>query len=263
MSSLVTRVRLKQIEALLEKGKRLDERGLLDYRPIKIEQGLIEKAEGSARVFLGKTEVLCGVKVETGEPFPDTPNDGVMTVNAELVPLASPTFEPGPPDEKSIELARVVDRGIRESHAIDTEKLCIEPGKKVFVVFVDVYVLNYDGNLIDASALAAVSALMNTKMPNYEIKDGEVKIKQGYTPLPMKSHPVTVTIGKISNNLIVDPWLEEEQVMDSRISIAINEENNICAVQKGLSGYFTPQQILEASKIAQEKAAEIRKKLNW
>ncbi len=77
MSSLVTRVRLKQIEQLIEKGKRLDERGLRDYREIKIEQGLIERAEGSARVLLGKTEVLVGVKVETGEPFPDTPNEGV------------------------------------------------------------------------------------------------------------------------------------------------------------------------------------------
>ncbi|MGD0994615.1 MAG: exosome complex protein Rrp42 [Candidatus Bathyarchaeia archaeon] len=263
MSSLVTRVRLKQIEQFIEKGKRLDDRGLRDYREIKIEQGLIERAEGSARVLLGKTEVLVGVKVETGEPFADTPNEGVLTVNAELVPVASPNFEPGPPDENSIELARVVDRGIRESKAIDTEKLCIEPGKKVFVVFVDVYVLNHDGNLIDASALAAMAALLNTKMPNYEIKDGELKIKQGYTPLPVKSHPVTVTTGKINNSLIVDPGLEEEQVMDSRISMAINDEGNICAVQKGGSGYFTPQQILEASKIAQEKAVEIRKKLNW
>jgi exosome complex component RRP42 len=224
---------------------------------------LIERAEGSARVLLGKTQVLVGVKVETGEPFPDTPNEGVLTVNAELVPVASPNFEPGPPNEDSVELARVVDRGIRESKAIDNEKLCIEPGKKVFVVFVDVYVLNHDGNLIDASALAAMAALLNTKMPNYEIKDGELKIKQGYTPLPVKSHPVTVTTGKINNSLIVDPALEEEQVMDSRISMAINDEGNICAVQKGGSGYFTPQQILEASKIAQEKAAEIRKKLNW
>lgn len=263
MSSLVTKVRLKQIEQLLEKGKRLDERGLLDTREIKIEQGLIEKAEGSARVLLGKTEVLVGVKVETGEPFPDTPNEGVMTVNAELVPLASPNFEPGPPDENSIELARVVDRGIRESHAIDTGKLVIEPGKKVFVVFVDVYVLNHDGNLIDASAMAAVAALMNTKMSNYEIKDGELKIKQGYTPLPLKSHPVTITVAKISNRLLVDPWLEEEQVMDSRITFAINEEGNICAIQKGGSSYFTPQQILEASKIAQQKAEEMRKKLDW
>jgi len=263
MSSLITRVRLKQIEQLIEKGKRLDGRGLGDYREIKIEQGVIEKAEGSARVLLGKTEVLVGVKVETGTPFPDTPDDGVLTVNAELVPLASPSFEPGPPDENSIELARIVDRGIRESKAIDTEKLCIEAGKKVFVVFVDIYVLNHDGNLIDASALAAVAALLNTKMPNYEVKDGEVVIKQGYTQLPIKAHPITVTLGKINNKLIVDPWLEEEQVMDSRISMAFNDEGNICAIQKGSAGYFTQEQILEGMKIVQEKVAELRKKLDW
>jgi exosome complex component RRP42 len=263
MSSLITKVRQKQILALLEKGRRLDGRGLTDYREIKIEQGIIEKAEGSARVLLGKTEVLVGTKVETGEPFPDTPNEGVMTVNAELVPLASASFEPGPPDENSIELARIVDRGIRESKAIDTEKLCIEAGKKVFVVFVDVYVLNHDGNLIDASAIASVAALLNTKMPNYEIKDDEVKIKQGYTPLPLRTQPITITIAKLGNNLIVDPSIEEEQVMEARISLAVNTEGNICAVQKGGSGYFTPQQILEASKIAQQKAADLRKTLTW
>ena len=103
MSSLVTKVRLRQIEQLIEQGKRLDERGLLDTREIKIEQGVIEKAEGSARVYLGKTEVLVGVKVSTGEPFPDTPNDGVLTVNAELVPVASPNFEPGPPRRKGLD----------------------------------------------------------------------------------------------------------------------------------------------------------------
>ncbi len=263
MSSIITRVRLKQISQLVEKGKRSDERGLLDYREIKVEQGLIEKAEGSARVLLGKTDVLVGVKVETGTPFPDTPNEGVQTVNAELTPIASASFEPGPPDENSIELARIVDRGIRESKAIDTEKLCIEAGKKVFVVFVDVYVLNHDGNLIDASAMAAMAALLNTKMPNYEIKDGELKIKQGYTPLPMRSHPITVTIVKINNTLLVDPILEEEQVIECRLSMAVNDEGNICAIQKGGSGYFTPQQILDASKIAQEKVVEMRKKLGW
>jgi exosome complex component RRP42 len=186
MSAMVTRVKQKQIAQLISRGKRLDGRGLTDYREIKVEQGIIEKAEGSARVLLGKTEVMVGTKIEIGEPFSDTPNEGVLTVNAELVPLASPTFEAGPPDENSIELARIVDRGIRESKAIDLEKLCIEPGKKTFVVFVDVYVLNHDGNLIDASALAAVAALLNTKMPNYEVKE-EVKIKSGFTPLPKKT----------------------------------------------------------------------------
>ncbi len=263
MSSQLTRVRQKQIAQTIETGKRLDGRCLTDYRDFTIEEGIIERAEGSARIRLGKTEVLVGVKIETGEPFPDTPKDGVLTVNAELVPLASPAFEPGPPDETSIELARIVDRGIRESKAVCSDKLVIEPGKKVFVVFVDVYVLNHDGNLIDASALAAVSALANTKMPNYEIEDGEVKIKTGYSPLPLNSHPVTVTMAKINDKLIVDPGLEEEQVMDARISMAINDDGTICAIQKGCAGFFTPQQLLEASKIAQAKAAEKRKKLGW
>jgi len=261
--SIVTRIRQKQIAQLIAKGTRLDGRGPTDYRETKIEQGIIERAEGSARVLLGRTEIVVGTKVETGEPFSDTPNEGVLTVNAELVPLASSTFEPGPPDENSIELARIVDRGIRESKAIDTEKLCIEPGKSVFVIFVDVYVLNHDGNLIDASALAAVAALLNTKMPNYEVEEGTVKIKPGYTPLPMRKRPITITFAKIGDKLIVDPWLEEEQVMDSRLSIAIDDDGSICAMQKGGAGYFTQEQVIEAAKIAKEKAEEIRKKQNW
>jgi exosome complex component RRP42 len=263
MSSIVVKVKQKQIAQLIAKGKRLDGRGLKDYREIKIEQGIIERAEGSARVLLGATEVLAGIKIETGEPFPDTPNEGVLTVNAELLPLASPTFEPGPPDENSIELARVVDRGVRESKAIDTEKLCIEPGKKVFVVFIDVYVLNHDGNLVDASTLAAVAALLNTKMSNYEYEDGEVKIKSGYMPLPVKKHPVAVTFAKINDSLVVDPWLEEEQVMDARLTITFDDDGNICAIQKGGSGFFQPSQVLEAAQIAKDKADEIRKQLKW
>ena len=263
MAAVITRVKKKQIEQLIAKGKRLDGRGLTDYREIKIEQGIIERAEGSAKVLLGRTEVVVGTKIEMGEPFPDTPDAGVLTVNAELVPLASPRFEPGPPDENSIELARIVDRGIRESKAIDLEKLCIAPGKKVFVVFVDVYVLNHDGNLIDASALAAMAALLNTKMAKYEVEDGEVKIKPGYEPLPIKKRPITVTCAKIGDKLVVDPWLEEEQVMDARISMAFDDDGNICAIQKGGSGYFEPKQVFEAARIAKEKVEEMRKQLNW
>jgi exosome complex component RRP42 len=263
MASIITRVKKKQISELIDKEKRMDGRDLKDYREIKIEQGMIERAEGSARVLLGKTEVVVGTKIEMGEPFPDTPNEGVLTVNAELTPIASPAFEAGPPDEDSIELARIVDRGIRESKAIDTEKLVIEPGKKVFVIFVDLYVLNHDGNLIDASALAAVAALLNTKMANYEVKDGEIKIKPGYQQLPINKHPITVTIAKIGNKLAVDPLLEEEQIMDARISMAIDDNGHICAIQKGGTGYFEPSQVLEAAKIIEEKAKEMRKKLNW
>jgi exosome complex component RRP42 len=258
-SPIMVRVKQKQIAELVSLGKRLDGRGLTDYREIQLEVGVAGRAEGSARVRLGKTEVMVGTKIELGEPFPDVPDKGVLTVNAELVPLASPTFEPGPPKEDSIELARVVDRGVRESKMIALEELCVEPGKKVFIVFVDVYVLNHDGNLIDASALAALAALLNTKMFKYEVKEGEIKVKPGYTPLPVKNYPIAVTFAKINDKLIVDPWLEEEQVMDARITITTDKDGKICAVQKGGYGHFTTQQILEAAKISKEKAEELRK----
>ena len=99
---------------------------------------LISKAEGSARVKLGKTQVVAGIKMDIGEPYPDSPEKGVMMTAAELIPLASPDFEAGPPREDAIELARVVDRGIRESEVIELDKLCIEPGEIIWMVFMSI-----------------------------------------------------------------------------------------------------------------------------
>lgn len=257
---IVVNVKKKRITELLANGKRVDGRAPTEYRKLDVESGVIERAEGSARVHLGKTDVIVGVKIATGKPFPDMPDKGVLTVNAELVPLASPAFEPGPPGEQAVELARVVDRGIRESKAIDLEKLCVESGKQVFVVFIDVYVLNHDGNLIDASAIAALAALINTKMFKYTVEDGEIVKKPGYTPLPVVNHPVAVTFAKIGNKLILDTGLDEEEVMDARLTMTMDKDGHICAMQKGGgSGYFTREEILEAAKIASEKTPELRK----
>ena len=259
-SPIVFNIKKKRISELLMNGKRVDGRALTEYRKFEVESGVIERAEGSARVRLGNTEVLVGVKVGTGKPFQDVPAKGVLTVNAELVPLASPTFEPGPPGEQAVELARVVDRGIRESKAIDLEKLCVESGKLVFVVFIDVYVLNHDGNLIDASAIAALAALINTKMFKYTIEEGAIVKKPGYTPLPVDNYPIAVTFAKIGSNLILDTGLDEEHVMDARLTITMDKNGHICALQKGGgSGYFTREEIVEAAKIALKKTEELRK----
>jgi len=259
---IVTKVKQKRISELLIKDKRLDGRGLDDYREIKVETGLIERAAGSALVSLGKTKVLTGVKIETGAPFPDTPEDGVLTVNVELVPLASPTFEPGPPNEDAIELARVVDRGIRESKAVDMKKLCITPKGKVFVVFVDIYVLDHDGNLLDASALASILALMNAKMRDYTVTDeGVLEYKPNYISLPLQNYPVEVTTMKINDKLLVDPSLEEESVADAQITIALGQNDEICAIQKSRPGAFTVAEILQAMDISKRKAKEMREKI--
>jgi len=121
------------IADLLRKGERLDGRAYNEYRELEIEANVVPaKAEGSALVRLGDTSVVAGVKVLVGEPYPDSPDKGNMMVTAELLPLSSPNFDYGPPKIEAIEMARIIDRGIRESGFIDFEKLCIKEGEKVW-----------------------------------------------------------------------------------------------------------------------------------
>jgi exosome complex component RRP42 len=259
--SPVAKLEQKTVVDLILKGRRLDERSPQEYRPLTIVFGTVEKANGSAYVYLGKTKVLAGIKVETGTPFPDTPDEGILTVNAEFVPMASPTFEAGPPDENSIELARVVDRGIRESKAIDLKKLCIDPGKRVFMVFVDVYVLDHDGNLIDAAGMAALGALVNAKMHAFEVENGQVKYKDKIVPLPILNYPVPITSAKIDSTIVLDPCLEEEQVMSARLTVTTDKDGNVSAMQKGGLGVLGPDEIKQIVSSSIVKSRELREKI--
>ena len=243
------------ISKLLAKGQRVDGRRFDEMRPLTIETNFIGSAEGSARVKLGNTDVVVGVKLIAGEPFPDTPNTGVLTTNAELIPMASDTFEAGPPDQESIEVARVVDRGIREGHAVDMTKLCMVPGKEVWIMFVDVHVLDYDGNLFDAANIGANAAFKGTIVPAKRAGKGE-----DY-PLPVLHQPISITAVKIDGKILIDPTHDEERVADARLTAATIETGNLCAMQKGLNGAFTMEEVVKVVEMSRRIGAEIRSKL--
>lgn len=259
--SVVTK---KRIEELAEEGRRLDERKLLEMRELIIEQGVAKKAEGSARVRIGDTEVLAGVKLGLGEPYTDSPDAGAMMVTAELWPLASERFELGPPGIQSIELARVVDRGIRESGFIDFKKLCIKEGELVWTVFIDIYPINDDGNLIDASALAAVAALKNAVFP--EIKDDKIQYGElTNKKLPLNDVPLTLTLYKIGKKLVLDPASLEEECARARITVAATSGKKgefIHAMQKSGDEPLTEKEILEAIDSITSEIKKLRDKID-
>lgn len=242
------------IRDLIAKGKRPDERAFDDYRQITIEKGAIPSAEGSARVHMGQTQVLVGIKMDVGTPFKDRPEEGVLATNAELLPMASPTFEPGPPSAESIELARVVDRGIRSSNAVDLPSLFIE-ADKVWMTFVDIYVLDHDGNMLDAAALAAMAAIENCRMPKFE--DGKVVRGEYAGPLKIGNRCVTCTFAKVGSAMLLDPSFDEEKAMDARITIATTPDY-VCAVQKGCAGGFTRDEVLSLVDASFKKGNDLR-----
>ena len=248
----------EHIIKLFEAGTRLDGRKLDEYRKISLDVDVISTAEGSARVKIGKTDVISGVKLEVMEPYPDTQDQGSIMVGAELLPLSSPNFELVPPSKDAVELARSVDTGIRESKALDLKKLCIKEGEKVWMLIIDLVTINHDGNLFDASALAAIAALKNMKFPEY--KDGVINNKKKTDKkLELMDIPLSVTVSKIGDKFIVDPDSEEEKAVDARLTVASLSDGTLCALQKGGNYPLTAEDVSKMIEIAIEKGKELRK----
>ena len=245
------------ILTLLEKGDRVDGRKFDEYREIALEFGVVKTAEGSCLARIGTTQVIAGVKIDIVEPFASDPELGVLITNAEFLPLASSSFDPGPPSVESIEFARVIDRGIRHAEIIPIEDFYIEENK-VLGVFIDLYVLDYGGNLIDTGALAAMGALLNTKIP--KVEDGKLIRDEG-KPLKLKGEEVVATtFYKIDRHLLVDATIDEEIASDARLTIGTSGEYVVSA-QKGGSGTFKKAEIEEIIDMAFEKRKELVKYL--
>ena len=261
-SSIINELKRSQILELLEQGKRVDGRALDEAREVSIETNAIPKANGSARVRIGDTEVVCGVKIQPDSPFPDSGDKGLFICTAELLPLSHPTVETGPPGPNVIELARVVDRGIRESHMIDVSQLVIEQDKSVVGVFADNVVVDYDGNLFDACSYAATAALLSSKTPKWNwVDDAPTLVEGEESPVPITTIPVSVTMGKIGNHIVVDPNGDEWDCMDARVTITTDSDGNICALQKGGNEGFTLDEIVQCGETSVRVGAKIREKL--
>ena len=260
---IVSRIEKNYITSNLKKEQRIDGRGLWEYRKFKIESDTIASAEGSADVSLGDTRIITGLKYDIGEPFSDLPNEGVCTVMAELLPLASPLFERGPPDEQSIELARVVDRGIRHADCIQTQKLCIKEKEAVYILFLDMYVINHDGNMIDTGGVSAITTLLSAHLPEGTIGDNGLE----WTGKYLTGHdlvnelPLVLTYGKIDDIIFLDPNLPEELVCDGKISISATEKK-ITSIQKSGAATFSIDDIKMLGKKSVEISQKLRKELN-
>ncbi len=249
------RITEERIKQLLSQGKRFDGRKSEEFRDIQIETGISKNAEGSARVRLGNTEVLVGVKMGAGEPYPDSPDKGNLMVTAELLPLSSDRFESGPPKFPAIELGRVLDRVVRESKFIEIEKLCIRKGEKVWTVFIDVYSINNDGDILDAAGLGIIAALKTAKIPKYDEKEDKVLYGEWTDKkIPLAKHtPLSITFHKVGDNFLVDPTLEEEDVSETRITIG-SHEGTIFSMQKGKKCPISQEEF--------EKVLEMNEKVN-
>jgi len=253
---LVPKLLRAHLTELAENNRRLDERGQWDSRNLEIEHSVLPRAEGSAKVRIGDTIVYAGVKFQIMTPYEDRPNQGGLMCSAEVRPLAGRKYEPGPPSAESIELGRVVDRGIRESGCIDVDSLCIIPGEKAWQVILDLFAISDDGNLFDAFAIAGIVALKEATIPAERFEVGkDSKLEVTGTPIMCSYH-------KVGGRFVYDASFREELGGDERIHITLGDNGNVHSLQKGLKGIFTADEFEEIMGHALERTKQISKIIN-
>jgi exosome complex component RRP45 len=161
----------------------------------------LSRGEGrsSAEVRIGATRVTAEVTASIAAPYPERPLEGYLSFNVSITPLASRSVDVGSfkPPPAAVSIGRMLERALREARAVDTEALCIVPGKAVWAIRTDVHVLNDDGNAMDASMFATVAALLHFRRAEVSTDDAGAPVVHGYRerePVPLGIHHVPVCV---------------------------------------------------------------------
>ncbi|XP_048085755.1 exosome complex component RRP42 isoform X2 [Alosa alosa] len=220
---------------------------------MEIETDVVSNTDGSAKVTLGHTNVLVGIKAEIGKPKPMVPDEGYLEFFVDCSANATPEFEGRGGEGLGIELSNTLYKVFSNKHSIDLKSLCIRPGENCWVLYVDVLLLQCDGNLFDAISVAIKAALFNTKIPRVHIsedEDGGKEIELSDDPydcvrVNVENVPCIVTLCKIGHRHVVDATLQEKACSVASLLISVTHRGTVTCVRKVGGGSLDPESIFE------------------
>lgn len=247
----------------LNHNLRLDGRGFDVWRHLILTFG---DTYGHAEVSLGKTKIIVRISAEITEPYPDKPYEGIFTIDIEMTPMVSSSFESGRPSEEEI-ISSIIDKAIRKSHVLDKESLCIIYGQYCWSIRADVHYLDHDGSLIDATCIAVIAALLHFRKPVVTIKGDEIIVhpieERVPVPLILTHIPICITFSFFSSGkiLLMDTTLQEEKLREGSMVITLNNNKEICQISEVGVTVEMPL-ILKCLQFALKKTLEITNYLN-
>ncbi|XP_023694818.2 exosome complex component RRP42 [Paramormyrops kingsleyae] len=236
---------------------RVDGRGCEDYRHMEIETDVVSNTDGSARVKLGYTDVLVGIKAEIGKPKPAAPDEGYLEFFVDCSANATPEFEGRGGEELGSELSCTLYKVFNNVNSLELRALCIAPREHCWVLYVDVLLLQCDGNLFDAISIAIKAALFNTRIPKVTITEGEeggAELELSDDPydcvrLNVENVPCIVTLCKIGHRHVVDATLQEKACSVAGLLVSVTHKGTITCVRKVGGGSLEPESIFEMTEM--------------
>ncbi|WP_395139024.1 ribonuclease PH [Armatimonas sp.] len=158
---------------------RVDGRGNLDLRVVKIERGFMPNAEGSCLISMGSTKVICTATVEERVPmWMKGRGEGWVTAEYSMLPRSGKDRKPresNKPDGRSVEIQRLIGRSLRS--VVDMKAL----GERMITLDCDV--VQADGGTRCASItgcyVALAEALHNLNLKKPALSDSIAAVSVG------------------------------------------------------------------------------------
>jgi ribonuclease PH len=200
-------------------------------RPLRIERGAAEYAEGSCLISVGRTRVLCTASVEQGVPgWRRGQGAGWVTAEYSMLPRATNTRNRRERDKvggRTQEIQRLIGRSLRA--CVDMAAL----GERT--VTIDCDVLQADGGTRTASITGGAVALF----------DACAWIERTHgTPSPFREFVAAVSAGLVDGRLLLDLDYSEDSAAEVDLNLVARESGGIIEVQgTGEHGHFTPEQL--------------------
>lgn len=275
MNRLLSSSEREYIKQGVEQDLRADGRKRLDFRPFNLDVDIVPQAAGSARIRLGRTDILVSIKTDIGRPDISSPSSGniLCSVDAASGSAASAAAGSGMGavdaedrnrNDRLAELSTTLSCILKESGGVDLTELAIVPGKHCWHVYVDVLILDEDGNLMDAIMLATRAALARTKLPGVSIEEGSEQTEIVLSDDPGKaksisfdSIPITVTFCQIGRTFVADASVPEEVCSEASLVMAVNKSGSMLYTKKQQAGHIDPSRLMDMVHTGQKLASSI------
>ncbi|CAH8611824.1 unnamed protein product [Dicrocoelium dendriticum] len=246
-----------------ELGCRTDGRAPNEYRPLELETGILSHAGGSASVRVGETYLMGCVKVEVGKTLLTRPNDGRIEINVECYPTATYVSTDRSASELSENLKMVL-LSAYSADLLDLRKLCIQPGRQCWIVYIDLLLLEGGGNFLDAASIVIKAALLdftNSLSSRHPTSQPSVDMKGSIFRFENERLPLFVTVHKVGNSHIVDASKEEEACSLSRLSVVVYPDGVLGPIAHEGCGSCRLETIMEMSELAKTVGIEMNSSL--
>ena len=199
--------------------KRIDGRGEMELRRIRIKPGVMPNAQGSAEVRFGRTVVYCTAMMEAGvPPFLADSGKGWLTAEYGMLPGSCPkrkAREKQKPDGRSTEISRLIGRSLRS--------VCDFSALGERTIYIDCDVISADGGTRTASITGAFVALC---LCVKKAMDDSVLEKS-----PVKSMIAAVSAGLVADTPLLDLCYLEDSSAQADMNMVATPEGEIAEIQ--------------------------------